>query len=90
MNRGNAGKGRKRGSKNKVTEDMRRIWTEAFHRVKYSPDAKAGVDSLVKWGSDYPTEFYKLAARLIPSEAKHELSGKVGVVVLPSVNDRDR
>ena len=63
--------GRKKGTPNHTTDDMRRIWTEAFHKVSYDDKTPGGVASLVAWGSDNPTEFYKLAARLIPQQQIH-------------------
>jgi hypothetical protein len=51
--------GRKAGVPNKVTASMRQAWQDAF-------DSLGGVPALVKWGRAEPTEFYKLAAKLIP------------------------
>jgi hypothetical protein len=57
----NAGKGRPKGSKNKLTASIKQAMTEAFERL-------GGVPSLVKWGRDNPTEFYRCWARLAPQE----------------------
>ncbi|AXI83023.1 hypothetical protein FUT69_09575 [Xylella taiwanensis] len=53
--------GRTVGSKNKHTAAMKHAFLEAF-------DMLGGVPALVAWGEKSKTEFYKLAARLIPTE----------------------
>ena len=73
VNRGNAGKGRKRGVPNKTTASVQAALTEAFER-------RGGVDALIKWAEEDPTEFYKLWGKLIPKDIKAELSGNVGIV----------
>lgn len=60
-NRGNAGKGRKKGSANKLTKSARAAFQHAF-------DANGGGAALAAWAKANPTEFYKLYARLIPVE----------------------
>lgn len=60
-NRGNAGKGRKRGVPNKVTASMRQAWMDAFDKL-------GGVDSLVRWGQTNPDDFYKAVTKLIPQD----------------------
>lgn len=57
----NAGKGRKPGVPNKTTAAMKEAFRKAF-------DEMGGVPALVKWGKANRTDFYKLAARLIPHE----------------------
>lgn len=56
-----AGKGRKKGVPNKITTAFKTSVLEAFH-------ALGGTNGLVNWGKRNPTEFYKIAARLIPHE----------------------
>ena len=73
LNRGNAGKGRKRGVPNKTTASVQAALTEAFER-------RGGVDALIRWAESDPTEFYKLWGKLIPKDIKAELSGNVGIV----------
>lgn len=56
-----AGMGRPPNTPNKVTRAMKEAFRDAF-------DHLGGVESLVQWAKGEPTEFYKLAARLIPHE----------------------
>lgn len=64
--------GRPKGCKNKATVAIKEAFREAF-------DEMGGVDALVNWGRDNPTQFYQLASKLIPTEVeqKTEHSGEV-------------
>lgn len=55
--------GRKAGTPNKLTRTVKQAFEEAFNAMQEKPGVKLG-----DWGKDNPTEFYKLAARLIPAE----------------------
>lgn len=48
---------------------------EAFHRL-------GGVDSMVMWAVENPTEFYRIASRLIPTE----LAGADGTPLQITIN----
>jgi hypothetical protein len=48
---------------------------EAFHRL-------GGVDSMVLWAAHNPTEFYKIAARLIPQELSSAGDGSPVQIVI--------
>lgn len=62
----NAGKGRPKGSVNKITASIKEAIGKAF-------DELGGVGSLVKWGKKNPDGFYQLWGRLAPKEV--EVSG---------------
>lgn len=70
------GPGRPKGSKNRVNLAFRDAIVEAFEEL-------GGVQTLVKWGKKNPTEFYKIAARLIPIEQQH--SGALSLTVVTGV-----
>lgn len=57
----NAGKGRPKGSKNKVTRVFREGVITAYENL-------GGADALTDWARENPSEFYKICARLIPTE----------------------
>jgi hypothetical protein len=56
--------GRKPGSKNKVTANVKAALVEAF-------DELGGVPSLVKWGKKNPSHFYAIWSKLLPTEVKN-------------------
>lgn len=58
----NAGKGRARGSQNKVTRAAKEAFVIAFDKL-------GGVEALATWARKNPTEFFKLYSKLIPTEA---------------------
>lgn len=64
-----AGKGRKKGSKNKLTRSAKEAFEMAFQGL-------GGAEALTEWARTNQTEFYKLYARLIPRLT--ELSGPDG------------
>jgi hypothetical protein len=67
-----AGAGRPKGVPNKVSTSMKQAIAEAFEQL-------GGTERMVKWAKEDPkhlTEFYKLAARLIPVET--QVSGANG------------
>ena len=62
----NAGKGRPAGVPNKATASIKSAFLEAFEK-------RGGVPALLAWAATEPTEFYKLAARLIPTEVSADV-----------------
>lgn len=76
----NAGKGRKKGTPNKLTSSAKEAFALAFEGLGGAPRLQA-------WAEENPTEFYKLFARLIPTES-HVTGAQgqpLGVVILPAV-----
>lgn len=61
--------GRKKGTPNKLTRTVKEAFETAFHAMQEDPGVKLGA-----WGKANPTEFYKLAARLIPAEIDAKVS----------------
>ena len=56
--------GRKAGVPNKLTKTVREAFEAAFHEMQRGGSPV----TLEKWAKKNPTEFYKLAAKLIPQE----------------------
>ena len=61
IGKGKPGPGRPRGLPNKITRAAKEAFALAFEKT-------GGVRSLTEWAKKNPTEFYKLYARLIPTE----------------------
>ena len=55
--------GRRSGTPNKLTTTFRQAVLTTFENL-------GGIDGLTDWAAENPTEFYKIAARLIPGELK--------------------
>lgn len=56
--------GRRPGSLNKTTVEVKSVLLKAFEEI-------GGLSNLVEWGKANPTEFYKLWGKLIPAEIKN-------------------
>jgi hypothetical protein len=74
-----AGKGRPKGATNKLT----RAFKEAVLNVY---NGLGGDPAMLEWARKNPTEFYKIAARLIPHEVVG--SGKDGEHVLKIIHEQ--
>lgn len=59
---GNAN-GRAKGIPNKITKTVKETVLAVFNDLQEDPKA-----NLLSWGKDNPTDFYKIAAKLIPTE----------------------
>lgn len=60
---GRKGNGRPKGSPNKITRTVRETVLAAFQELQEDPKVK-----ITEWAKREPTEFYKIASRLIPTE----------------------
>jgi hypothetical protein len=67
----NAPKGRQKGSQNKLTKTVKSAFEAVFHDMQKDPKKPY---ALASWAQAEPTEFYKLGAKLIPTELKGELT----------------
>lgn len=66
----NAGKGRVKGVQNKLTRSVKDAFEAAFHALQKDPKGK-----LSAWAKANPTDFYKLASKLIPHDL--QVSGRL-------------
>jgi hypothetical protein len=70
MAKGRKTGGRQKGTPNRYTASVKEAFAQAFEDM-------GGADALVNWGRENPTDFYKLASKLIPLE----LGGSVEQVI---------
>jgi hypothetical protein len=71
-------KGREVGSKNKVTLlalDVKDVVFNAFQDLQADPK-----NNLIAWAKENPTEFYKIAAKLIPTNIEAKVSNTINVI----------
>lgn len=64
--------GRKPGAQNKLTLTVKQGFEIAFEQLQ------KGDNALERWAEKNPTEFYRLASKLIPSQINAELGGPNG------------
>ena len=67
-------KGRPVGAVNKLTRTVRDTVLEVFNELQEDPEAK-----LSAWAKNEPTEFYKIAAKLIHTEIKGTIKNVITV-----------
>jgi hypothetical protein len=62
--------GRKTGSPNKITKDLKKVYLQAF-------DKMGGLEGLIAWGKENPDLFYSQISKLLPKgieiKSEHEL-----------------
>jgi hypothetical protein len=70
--KGNPGK--PKGAKNKVTKTFKELLQNAIDELQDDPKA-----NMIVWAKENPTEFYKIASKLIPTELQGNLNN-TGVI----------
>lgn len=69
--------GRQSGVPNKFTASFREAVLFVYHGL-------GGHPAFLEWARENPTEYYKIAARLIPAEMGSDADRKIEVVILPA------
>ena len=64
MAKGHKTGGRKKGTPNRTTADVKAALVQAFDRL-------GGVDFLATWAKDNPAEFLRLWVKLLPTEVRN-------------------
>lgn len=82
VNRGNAGKGRPKGSTNKATAIIKDAITSVYADLQESVEGAENANAhFLAWAQANATEFYKLAAKLIPVQVTGEDGEALQIVV---------
>lgn len=85
---GKPGPGRPRGCCNKSTLAMRDAIAAVFEDLQKEHGGKGRYPHFRAWAKATPTEYYKMAVRLLPVQL--ETDGRaVGVIVFKGLNDDD-
>lgn len=69
MAKGKKTGGRQQGTPNKTTARVKNALLEAF-------EGAGGVGALTDWAKEYPSQFYPLWAKLLPSQLNNEAAEK--------------
>jgi len=82
-----SGGGSRKGRPNKLTKSVKEAFEIAFNELQGDSEA-----NLTNWAKENPTEFYKLAAKLIPTSVNADLTSKGEAVKLWQVEyvDKDK
>ena len=64
-------KGKPKGANNKLTKSVKEAFEVAFNELQGDKNA-----NLANWAKENTTEFYKLAAKLIPTSVNADLTTK--------------
>lgn len=70
--------GRKEGSVNILTKTVKERVLEVFNELQEDPTA-----NMLSWAKEEPTEFYKIASKLIPADINAKVDGKIITVIVP-------
>lgn len=81
------GSGRKKGQVNKYTQAFKVSLLEAINRFG-EPDGLNGTDALLAWGRQNPSQFYQIAARLIPHEVVGPEGGPLQVKTIQHIHEK--
>ena len=65
--KGNSGK--PKGALNKLTKSVREHVLDVFNQLQDDTNS-----NLLEWAKKHPTDFYKIAAKLIPTDIKADLT----------------
>jgi hypothetical protein len=78
VNRGNAGKGRPKGSVNKITRDVREAVLQSFEIV-------GGAQYLAEQARANPTAYLSLVGKVLPLQVQGDLAGKMTLQIVTGV-----
>jgi UV DNA damage repair endonuclease len=74
--------GRPKGSPNKATKTVREHFAHAFNLLQESDTA-----NLHQWAQSNPTEFYRLASKLIPMQVSNDPENPMPSVIIQIIPD---
>ncbi len=79
-----AGRGRKKGEINKTTAAMKTAIMHVYAALQDKTGKEHG--HFIDWAEGNPTDFYKIASKLIPVQLDH--SGGVTIIAASSADER--
>lgn len=70
------GGGSRKGSPNKLTKSVKEAFEIAFNELQSDKNA-----NLATWAKENTTDFYRLAAKLIPTDIKADIESKSDLLI---------
>ena len=67
---GKKGGGRKKGTPNKFTKDLKAAYLEVF-------EERGGAKGLLAWSQDNPDAYYSQVAKMLPKEIEAKVEGEM-------------
>lgn len=77
--------GRPKGALNKSTKTVKAVFAEVFESLQ----EEGNPASLREWAKQEPTEFYKLASKLIPTQLDATVNQNINVLNLDPLSNID-
>jgi len=77
--------GRPKGLENKMTRTVRDTVLAVFNKLQEEPEKGKPDVRLETWASKEPSEFYKIASKLIPTE----VTGKIKNIIIVKADEED-
>ena len=74
--------GRKKGTPNVATKSVREHFAYAFELLQQSPSA-----NIMTWAEQNPTEFYRLASKLIPLQVANDPDNPMPTTIIQIIPD---
>lgn len=71
--------GKPKGAVNKTTKLVKEVFADVFDKMQTDQDARAKKADLESWAKENPTEFYKLASKLIPVQIAGDADNPVPI-----------
>ncbi len=77
--------GKPKGAKNKINRAIKDVINETFNQLQ--ADSK---NNMLEWAKNNPTEFYKLASKLIPTEIDANINSEPKKILVHRISFTDR
>ena len=71
--------GKPKGAVNKTTKLVKEVFSDTFNYLQTDAEAKQKKADLKSWAKENPTEFYKIASKLIPVQLTGEGGGPLQI-----------
>ena len=77
--------GRVAGTPNKLTKSVKEFFVAAFEDLQEDSD-----NNLIEWAKNNPSDFYKIAIKLIPTSIEAKIEGSINTPISTWANDNKK